>query len=83
MIKIRNAIIDDSKRIAKDNLLLAEESEKYKIDYETTLEGVKSIINDKSKGFFVIAEENNKIIGHMIIPILIFQLKIYMQLILI
>lgn len=67
MLSFRKADLDDAEVIAKNNILLAEESENYKIDYETTLEGVKSIIDDKTKGFFVIAEENNKIVGHMIV----------------
>jgi len=67
MIKFRSAQISDAEIIAKNNLILAEESEKCKINYDTTLKGIKSIINDDSKGFFIIAEENNKIIGHLII----------------
>ena len=67
MLSFRKADLDDAEIIAKNNLLLAEESENYKVDYNTTLKGVKSLIKDESKGFFVIAEENNKILGHMIV----------------
>ena len=67
MLSFRKADLDDAEIIAKNNLLLAEESENYKVDYNTTLKGVKSLIKDESKGFFVIAEENNKIVGHMIV----------------
>ena len=67
MIKIRNAVIDDAKAIAKDNLLLTVESENLKIDYETTLKAVRSIIDDDSKGFLIVAEENNEVVGHLMI----------------
>ena len=67
MIKIRAATINDAEKIAKDNLLLTVESENLKINYETTLKAVKSIIKDKSKGFLIVAEENNDIVGHLMI----------------
>jgi len=67
MLKIRNAVIDDSEVIAKDNLLLTIESENLKIDYETTLKAVRSIIEDESKGFLIVSEENNKVVGHLMI----------------
>ena len=67
MIKIRAATIDDAEIIAKNNLFLAEESENYKIDYNATSEGVKSIIKDESKGFLIVAEKNKKILGQMMI----------------
>lgn len=67
MLSFRKADLDDAELIAKNNVILAEESENYKVDYNTTFKGVKSLIKDESKGFFVVAEENNKIIGHMIV----------------
>jgi GNAT superfamily N-acetyltransferase len=66
-MKIRNAILKDSKSIAENNLLLAKESEDINIEYKTVLEGVKNIITDKQKGIYLIAEENNKIIGQIMI----------------
>jgi len=36
-------------------------------DYKTVLEGVKNVINDRQKGFYLVAEENKGIIGQMMI----------------
>jgi len=67
MIKIRNAVIDDAEIIARNNLLLAKESENYVVDFNTTIKGVNSVIDDKSKGFFIVAEEDHDIVGQMMI----------------
>ena len=67
MIKIRAATINDAEKIAKDNLLLTIESEKLKIDYKKTLNAVKSILTDESKGFLIVAEKNKDIVGHLMI----------------
>jgi ribosomal protein S18 acetylase RimI-like enzyme len=64
---IRRAIIKDAEKIARNNVLLAKESENTKIDYEKTLEGVKSLIDDETKGFYLVAEENGEIIGQVMI----------------
>jgi GNAT superfamily N-acetyltransferase len=66
-MKIRNAILKDSESISENNLLLAKESEDKNIDYMTVLEGVKKIVNDKHKGIYIVAEENNEIIGQIMI----------------
>ncbi len=67
MISIRNAIIADAEKIARNNILLAKESENYLLDYNTTFKGVKSIIDDKSKGFLIVAEEKDTLVGQMMV----------------
>jgi N-acetylglutamate synthase-like GNAT family acetyltransferase len=64
---IRNAVIDDAEIIAENNKSLALESENIILKYETVLKGVKKLITDKNKGFYIIAEKNNKIIGQIMI----------------
>jgi len=66
-MKIRNAVLRDSKIIAENNLMLAKESENKNINYKTVLEGVKSVISDRQKGIYLVAEENKEIIGQMMI----------------
>ena len=66
-MKIRYAKLSDAEEIAKNNILLAKETENLKIDYKTTLAGVKSLISDKTKGFYVILEDDNHIIGQSMI----------------
>ena len=66
-MKISYANIDDAKEIANNTVLLAKESENEIVNFETAIEGVKSVITDKSKGFFVVAKENSMIIGQLMI----------------
>jgi N-acetylglutamate synthase-like GNAT family acetyltransferase len=66
-MKIRKAKKDDIEIIANNNVLLALESEEKFIDYSTVYNGVKSIIEDYNKGFFLVYERNNKIIGQLMI----------------
>ena len=66
-MKIRNADIKDSKSIVENNLKLAKESENRIISYRTVLDGVRRVLSDGQKGFYLVAEENNEIIGQMMI----------------
>ena len=67
IMKIRNADIKDSKSIVENNLKLAKESENRIISYRTVLDGVRRVLSDGQKGFYLVAEENNEIIGQMMI----------------
>lgn len=64
---IRLAKNDDAEQIAKNNVLLAEESENLKILYGTAFIGVKALLSDSQKGFYVVAEEEKEIIGQLMI----------------
>jgi len=64
---IRLATLDDAKNIAENNVLLANESENLEIPFETTLDGIKGVISDPGKGFYLIVEEDDIIIGQMMI----------------
>lgn len=48
-------------------MLLAEESENERISYDITLEGVRNVISDASRGFYLIAEEGDTIIGQLLV----------------
>jgi GNAT superfamily N-acetyltransferase len=63
----RYADINDAEMITRNNVLLAKESENILVDHTTVSKGVKALLSDKTKGFFIIAEEANKIIGQMMI----------------
>jgi GNAT superfamily N-acetyltransferase len=67
MISIRRAMIPDAEILAQNNLCLAQESEHITLDYETTLAGIRTLIQDKTKGFFLVAEKQGIIIGQMMI----------------
>ena len=64
---IRLATLDDVKNIAENNVLLANESENLDISFETTLDGVKGVLSDPGKGFYLIVEEDDTIVGQLMI----------------
>lgn len=64
---IRKATSNDIGKIANNNAQMALDSENKIIDHKTTYLGVKSIIDDPKKGFYLIAEENKEIIGQLMI----------------
>ncbi len=66
-MNIRKAILGDAEDITKQNILLAKESEKVVLDANTVFAGVNAVLSDKRKGFYIVAEEDNVIIGQMMI----------------
>jgi ribosomal protein S18 acetylase RimI-like enzyme len=66
-MKIRKANIGDLKIITNNNLLLAFESENKKLNYDLVYNGVKNLIDDDKKGFYLVVEHNKIIIGQLII----------------
>jgi GNAT superfamily N-acetyltransferase len=66
-MNIRKATLNDAESITTQNILLAKESEEISLSYENVFLGVKSLLSDEKKGFYVVAEENKKIIGQLMI----------------
>jgi len=64
---LRMACMEDAEKIARNNIMLAMESENLRINYEDTLKGVRQIIKHREKGFYLVAEENNEIIGQVMV----------------
>ena len=64
---IRVATIKDVEEITENNVLLAQESEKIELNYDKVLNGVKTVIEDKVKGFFIVAIEEDRVIGQLMI----------------
>jgi ribosomal protein S18 acetylase RimI-like enzyme len=64
---ISKATLEDAETIAEHNLLLAIESEGEHIDFDTVLAGVRSVLHDESKGFYLVAKEQDQIIGQLMI----------------
>lgn len=64
---IRLADYYDAEQIANNNILLAKESENIKISNYTVLAGVKELLKDSLKGFYVVALEENEIIGQLMV----------------
>lgn len=69
MIRIRPATKQDAEVIVLQNLSLAMESEGITLDKELVRKGVLALLDDKNKGFYIVAEENNRIIGQLMITV--------------
>jgi GNAT superfamily N-acetyltransferase len=66
-MKIRTAKISDAEAITEQNISLARESENIIINSKIVLAGVKALLSDKNKGFYIVAEENDRIVGQLMI----------------
>jgi ribosomal protein S18 acetylase RimI-like enzyme len=56
---IRKAKIEDLEGIVNFNIQMAKETEGKIIEGKIVLEGVKAVLNNSLKGFYLLAEENN------------------------
>ena len=66
-MNIRIAELPDAKEIAQQNIEMAKESEDVTLQYDTALAGVNSLLADNTKGFYLVAEEHDRIIGQLMI----------------
>ena len=64
---IRIAKISDAEAITAQNISLAKESENLLLNPKIVLQGVKVLLSDKNKGFYIVAEENDTIVGQLMI----------------
>lgn len=62
---IRKANEDDIEVIAEYNYNLAYETENKELDKDTLLKGVKSLIDDESKGVYYVCVIDNKVVGQI------------------
>lgn len=67
MITLRKAIRDDAEAIAKFNVALAKETEHFDLDADRTRKGVHSMLDDASRGFYLVAEHDGTIVGQLMI----------------
>jgi len=66
-MNIRKAILSDLATIIENNMKLAEESESISLDKSTVEQAVETMLRKPEKGFYLIAEEQNEIIGQLMI----------------
>jgi ribosomal protein S18 acetylase RimI-like enzyme len=67
---IRKARLEDLERIVGFNIQMAKETEGKALDREIVREGVQSVLSNKSKGFYLVAENTNgarKIVGQSMV----------------
>ena len=66
-INIRNANVTDAKIIADFNYSIAAETEHIALDRKRLLRGVKALLKDESKGFYILAEVRGRVAGQLMI----------------
>ena len=66
-IAIRRATKADAMTIADHNSAMAREVEEIELDGERLLQGVHAVLSDGGKGFYVVAEVNDRVVGQLMI----------------
>ena len=66
-MNIRIAKIEDAPDLVEFNQAMALETEGKRLETDVLKSGVEAVFNDEKKGFYVVAEEENKIIGGLMI----------------
>ena len=66
-MNIRIAKVEDVPDLVEFNQAMALETEGKLLKTEVLLNGVRAVLSDKEKGFYVVAEDENKIIGGLMI----------------
>lgn len=66
-IVVRRARIDDANAIVRFNTEMAYETEGIALSNEKLIDGVKAIFDDDKKGFYIIAECDDKVVGQAMI----------------
>ena len=69
-ITIRKATLEDIEKITDYNIEMAMETENKKLDRPVALKGVKAVIDDSLKGFYLVAEKivgEKEIVGQLMI----------------
>ena len=67
VMRVRNAGLEDAEAIARLNVLLARESENVELEYPTVLSGVRTLLLDQRKGFYLVALEEGAVIGQVMV----------------
>ncbi|HIA14617.1 MAG TPA: N-acetyltransferase [Nitrospirales bacterium] len=66
-ITIRHAAIDDVDTIAEYNIAMALETEGISLDLDRVTQGVRSVLHDPSKGFYILAGIESRVVGQMMV----------------
>jgi ribosomal protein S18 acetylase RimI-like enzyme len=64
--RIRKAEMHDAETLARNNCLMAKETENKNLDLNTVINGVKAVIKDPHKGFFLVATIKGEIVGQLL-----------------
>ena len=64
---IRLGIVDDAPAVAAFNTAMARETEDLELDGDRLLAGVRAVLEDPAKGYYLVAEEQGRVIGQLLI----------------
>jgi GNAT superfamily N-acetyltransferase len=64
---IRRGELRDARRIADCNIAMAQETEHRALDMEIALLGTKAVLKDPRKGFYLVAERQDRIVGQLMV----------------
>ncbi len=54
---VRKAVSKDGEKLANFNIAMAKETENKDLDFDTVIQGVKAVMKDSGKGFYIVAQE--------------------------
>jgi GNAT superfamily N-acetyltransferase len=66
-LQIRHATSDDVDILAAYNAAMASETEHIELDLERLTAGVRAVVADAAKGFYLVAEEEGAVVGQLLI----------------
>lgn len=66
-IKVRVAKHSDVVSLVKFNQLMAWETEQKELDLDILSKGVSALISDETKGFYLVAEKNEQVVGSLMV----------------
>lgn len=66
-IFIRNATLSDLDALAQNHRSMAWETEHRTLDSNTTLRGTRAVLEDPTKGFYLIAERAGRMVGQLFV----------------
>lgn len=64
---IRPGETKDIESIAHFNILAARETENRELGFAAALSGVKAVLDDSSKGFYLVAEQEGELVGQLMV----------------
>lgn len=67
MVIIRPATEEDAPAIAEFNRAMALETENLELDRERVLRGVRALLADSAKGFYIVAETAGRVVGQTMV----------------
>ena len=66
-IVIRQALPSDIDVLASNHRAMALETENKTLDVDTTIRGTRAVLEDPVKGFYLIAERNERMVGQLLV----------------